>query len=207
MFDTWTTSELSASTPISGRLQPRTRGNGTRRRNKERNVSWRNGSLQKKSGLDTTACGSICPNVTGRAKDRRIAQTSRLSLSGVAFVLFCSVFVFLLSLKPRPFTSFHCFLKKNQSTPIDLLSIPRLWGEKCQNVFLRYACAPTATRSYLTTVCCAFFRFFSFFSLFFCSVEMSLFPSTLVPLPFFPVYGEYVVRFSLADGVLFLFLF
>ena len=27
-------------------------------------------------------------------------------------------------------------LKKNQSTPIDLLSIPRLWGEKCQNVIL-----------------------------------------------------------------------
>ena len=25
-------------------------------------------------------------------------------------------------------------LKKNQSTPLDLLSIPRLWGYKCQNV-------------------------------------------------------------------------
>ena len=30
----WTTSELSASTPTSGRLQPRTRGNGVGRRNK-----------------------------------------------------------------------------------------------------------------------------------------------------------------------------
>ena len=32
----------------------------------------------------------------------------------------------------RP-TSYSC-LKKNQSTPRDLLSIPRLWGKKCQNV-------------------------------------------------------------------------
>ena len=47
----WTTSELPVSMATSGRLQPRTTGNGTRRRNKERNVSWRNGSLQRKSGL------------------------------------------------------------------------------------------------------------------------------------------------------------
>ena len=44
----------SASTSTSGRLQPRTRRNGAGRRNKGRNVSWRNGSLQRKSGLD---CG------------------------------------------------------------------------------------------------------------------------------------------------------
>ena len=43
-----TTSELSASTPTSGRLQPRTRGNGAERRN----ISWRNGSLQRKPRLD-----------------------------------------------------------------------------------------------------------------------------------------------------------
>ena len=36
----------------SGRLQPRTRGNGVRRRNKGRDISWRNGPLKKKSGLD-----------------------------------------------------------------------------------------------------------------------------------------------------------
>ena len=35
----WTTTELSVSTPTSGRLQPRTRGNGTRWKNKGRNVS------------------------------------------------------------------------------------------------------------------------------------------------------------------------
>ena len=38
----WTTSEPSTSTPISGRLRPMTRGNGAGRRNKGRNVSWRN---------------------------------------------------------------------------------------------------------------------------------------------------------------------
>ena len=38
----WTTSELSVSASTSERLQPRARGNGARRRNKGRNVSWRN---------------------------------------------------------------------------------------------------------------------------------------------------------------------
>ena len=35
----WTTSEFLASTPTRGPLQPRTRGNGARRRNKEQNIS------------------------------------------------------------------------------------------------------------------------------------------------------------------------
>ena len=48
----WTTSELSASTPTSGRLQPRTRGNGAEQQNKARNISWRNVSLQRKPRLD-----------------------------------------------------------------------------------------------------------------------------------------------------------
>ena len=48
----WTTSELSASTPTSGRLQPRTRGNGAERQNKGRNISWQNESSQKKTRLD-----------------------------------------------------------------------------------------------------------------------------------------------------------
>ena len=38
----WTTSELSESTPTSGRLKPRTRGNGAGLRNKGRNVLWGN---------------------------------------------------------------------------------------------------------------------------------------------------------------------
>ena len=44
--------ELSVSAPTSGRLQPRIRRNGAKWRNKGRNVSWRNVSLQRKSGLD-----------------------------------------------------------------------------------------------------------------------------------------------------------
>ena len=47
----WTTSELSASTSTSGRLQPGTRRNGAGQRNKGR-ISWRNGSLQRKPRLD-----------------------------------------------------------------------------------------------------------------------------------------------------------
>ena len=48
----WMTSELSASTPTSGRPQPRTRGNGAERQNKGRNISWQNRPLQKKPRLD-----------------------------------------------------------------------------------------------------------------------------------------------------------
>ena len=48
----WTISELSASTPTSGRLPPRTRGNGAEWRNKGRNISWRNKPLQRKPRLD-----------------------------------------------------------------------------------------------------------------------------------------------------------
>ena len=36
----WKTSEPSASTPVSERLQPRTSRNGVGRRNKGWNVSW-----------------------------------------------------------------------------------------------------------------------------------------------------------------------
>ena len=43
----WMTSERLASTPTSGRLQPRTRGNGAERWNKGRDISWRDGSLRE----------------------------------------------------------------------------------------------------------------------------------------------------------------
>ena len=36
----WMISELSVSTPTSGRWRPRIRGNEARRRNKGRNVNW-----------------------------------------------------------------------------------------------------------------------------------------------------------------------
>ena len=54
----WTTLELSASTPTSGRLQPRTRGNGAEQHNKGRNILWQNGSLQENQGW-TTACSGM----------------------------------------------------------------------------------------------------------------------------------------------------
>ena len=44
--------EPSVSTLTNGRPQPRTRGNGAGRRNKGRNLSWRNGLLQKNPELD-----------------------------------------------------------------------------------------------------------------------------------------------------------
>ena len=61
-----------------------------------------------------------------------------------------------------------------------------------RSIVLRYACAPTAKRSYLTTVCvlfCCFFGDDAFFE-YFCTI-------TVVAL-----YGEYVVRSFLPDGVL-----
>ena len=120
----WTTSELSASTPTGGRLQLRAKGNGAERQNKGGNIEWQNGSLQK------IRHAVVCPNVTVRTKER-IAQSKRAragslavvdqpqvartcdlrvfglqisfsSFSGVTFVLFCIIFVFMLSLKPRP---------------------------------------------------------------------------------------------------------
>ena len=76
----------------------------------------------------------------------------------------CFVFVFLLSLKPRLF--------------VQLFFV------------LRYACAPTDTRTNLTTVCVLFsFCFLPFFV----SLEISLFPSFFVPLlPFFFLSVEYL---------------
>ena len=61
----WTTSEHAVPTPTSGRLQPRTRRNGARRWNKGRNVSWRNGSLQKTPGW-TTECNNSIPERGGK---------------------------------------------------------------------------------------------------------------------------------------------
>ena len=48
----WMTSELSASTLTSGRLQPRTGGNSAERQNKGPNISWRSGPSQRKPRLD-----------------------------------------------------------------------------------------------------------------------------------------------------------
>ena len=57
----------------------------------------------------------VCPNVTGRTKERIATSGANLcppgvwfadamtSFSGVTFALFCFIFVFMISLKPRPF--------------------------------------------------------------------------------------------------------
>ena len=74
----WTTSDFSASTPTCGRLQPSTRGNGAGRRNKGRNVSWRNGPLQRKQGW-TTACNSM-PKRDG--KDQGEDSTKQAGCAG-----------------------------------------------------------------------------------------------------------------------------
>ena len=109
--------ELSVSMPTSGRVQPRTRGNGARRRNKERNVAWRNGSLQRNSGW-AAACTCIpkCDTKERIAYSKHVRAVrwrkhvssgryffadDMLSFSGVTYRLFCFVFIFMLSLKPR----------------------------------------------------------------------------------------------------------
>ena len=105
------------------------------------------------------------------------------SFSGVTFVQFCFGFLVILSLKPRSFVLLF--------------------------FVLRYACTPTATCSYLTTsyvyfvtTVCVLFRFCFF--LFFVSLEMSLFPSIFVPLPF-SLYIESTPYVSfLPDGVFYL---
>ena len=62
----WTTSELLASTPTSGQLQPRAWGKGAERQNKGWNISW-TAAEKAKAGL-RHAVG--CPNATGRTKER-----------------------------------------------------------------------------------------------------------------------------------------
>ena len=124
----WTTSELLASTPTSEGLQPRTRKNGAGRRNKRRNISWRNDRCGESQGW-TMVCsgmserdgkdqGEDSPKQAGLcwfARHSRLA-TSGTNLyppgvwfadamsyfSGVNFFSICFVVVFLLSLKLRP---------------------------------------------------------------------------------------------------------
>ena len=79
----WTTSELSASTPTSGRLQPRTRGNDAERQTRDGTfmAKWINAE-ETKAGLWHAV---VCPNVTGRAKER-IAQSKRARVGSLALV-------------------------------------------------------------------------------------------------------------------------
>ena len=69
----WTISELSVSTPTSGRLQPRTKGHAAERQNKGRNT---------RAGLWHAV---VCPSVTGRTKERKV-QSKRARAGSLALV-------------------------------------------------------------------------------------------------------------------------
>ena len=76
MSVSWTTLDLSVSTPTSGRLHPRTRGNGARRRNKGWDVLWEIYRCRESQGW-TTACNSM-PERDGKDQDKeRIAQSKQ----------------------------------------------------------------------------------------------------------------------------------
>ena len=81
----WTTSELSASTPTSGRLQPRASANGAERQNKGRSISWQNGSFVAEKAEAGQRHAGVCPNVTGRTKER-IAQSKQARAGSLAIV-------------------------------------------------------------------------------------------------------------------------
>ena len=79
----WTTSELSTSTPTSGRLQPRTRGMAQNGRTRDRTFYGENIVVEKvKAGLRHAV---VCPNATERTK-ARIAQSKRTRAGSLAHV-------------------------------------------------------------------------------------------------------------------------
>ena len=80
----WTISELSASTPTSGRLQPRTRGNGAERQNKGRNIFMAKWIVADRTKVRLRHA-VVCPDVTGRTK-KRIAQSKRARAGSLALV-------------------------------------------------------------------------------------------------------------------------
>ena len=81
----WTTSELSASTPTSGRLQPRTRGNSAGHGTGDGTFRGEIDRCRESQGW-TMACSSVvCPNVTGTTKER-IAQSKRACAGSLAIV-------------------------------------------------------------------------------------------------------------------------
>ena len=79
------TSEPSASTPTSERLQPRTRGNGAgAEQGAERFLSkWI--AVEKARARLRHAVLIVCPDVTGRTKER-IAQSKRARAGSLAII-------------------------------------------------------------------------------------------------------------------------
>ena len=77
----WTISEISASTPTSGQLQPRTRGNDAEQGAEHFMAKWIVDE-KNKAGLRHAV---VCPDVTGRTK-KRIVQSKRARAGSLAFV-------------------------------------------------------------------------------------------------------------------------
>ena len=180
----WTTSELSASTPTSGRLQPRTRGNGAERWNKGTEyfmVKWI-AAEKAKAGLRHTI---VCPNGTGSTK-KRIAQSKRARAGSLAL---------LSSHKWRELVSsgrlacrchdvflwcYVCFILLRFRLYALVEAAP------LRSIVLRYVGAPIATRV------SSFFSFCLFGDVAFS--EYFLYHSRVL-------FGEYVVRSFLSNGV------
>ena len=118
----------------------------------------------------------LCPNVTGRAKER-IAQSKRVRAGSLALVsssrlvcrchdVFLWCYVCFVLLRFRPYAS------------VEVAAL--------RSIALRYAGAPIAARDFFSP---------------FVYLEMSLFPSIFCTISAFSLYGKYVVRSFLPNGV------
>ena len=109
-------------------------------------------------------------NVTGRTTER-IAQSKRARAGSLAIVDYsqlartCILWAFGLQMLCRLSLVLRFFLLFTEAAAL-------------RSIVLRYVCVPTSTRSYLTTTCVLFVLFLLL------PLEMSLFPSNFVPLPF-----------------------
>ena len=165
-------------------LQPRTRGNGTERQNKGRNISWQNGSLQRKPRLDYGI--------------QRYARTSRKGprkglpkASGLVLVR-------------SPLLTSH---KWREHVPSGRLVC------RCHDVILWwYVCFVLLRfRLYAFVEAGPSFNRPSIYRrpdshtcfLFLSGVFLSLFPSIFCTISAFSLYGEYVVPSFLPDGIFF----
>ena len=85
----WTTSDLLISSLTSERLQPRTRGNGARRRSKARGRTFQGewvAAEKVRAGIrHAVVVCLVCLNMTGRTKER-IAQSKRARAGSLAIV-------------------------------------------------------------------------------------------------------------------------
>ena len=180
LWDNFTAFGMNAD---QGTIAAQDEGEWRKTRNKGRNVSWRNGSLQGRTKDSPKKAGSCCfahhswlainganlypPGVwfadfmscffSVTFVVKKSLNTSRpfvrRGVSWFVLCLFCFVFVFLCSLKPRPFV--HMFFN---------MHAPRQPHPVANNSLSPFS--------------------FLFLSFFFVSLDMSFFPSIFVPLPF-----------------------